>query len=197
MQFALRVLSHLKYEAERLSSKHNVAFLLSGETSEVTAHRLAGLDLRFFGQAAADIVCGEAAGGAGYYTDGPRLAGGSDVLVLDRLRTEGVFHSYGFANAASEIWVGENSPEADDLGRLVSQGFYQTQCSALVFCPEFTICGDCERYSRGLRERCATCDSERVDGLAYAGDRYGYTSSWNAARRLELRGRRRVTGSDF
>ena len=192
MQFALRLLSHLKCEAERLSSKHNVKFLLSGETSELTAHRLAALDFRFFGQAAADVVCGDADGGSAYYTDGPRLASGSGVLALDRLRMEGRFHSYGFSNAASEIWVGAASPNADDMGRLISQAFHQTQCSAVVFCPEFTICGDCGRCSQGLRERCAKCGSARVDGLAYAADRYAYTSSWDAARCLELRSRKRV-----
>ncbi len=192
MQFALKLLSHLKYEAERLSSKHNVAFLLSGETSELTAHRMAALDLRFFGQAAAAAVRGEPAGGSAYYTDGPRLASGSDVLALDRLRTEGRFHSHGFSNVASEIWVGENSPNADEMGRLISQAFFQTQCSAVVFCPEFTICKDCGRCSRGLREQCAKCGSARVDGLAYTAGGYGYTSSWDPARRLELRSRKRV-----
>ena len=65
MEFALKVLTHLKREAERLSNKHKVRFLLSGQSTEVTAHRLARLDLRFFGETAASVVCGDAASDVG------------------------------------------------------------------------------------------------------------------------------------
>ncbi len=197
MEFALKVLTHLKREIERLSNKHKVRFLLSGQSTEVTAHRLARLDLRFFGDTAARAVCGDASAGAGYYTDGVRLAQTSGVSVLDRVRTEGVFHEFGFVNAATEIWMGESKPQADDLGRLISQAFYQSGCAGLVFCPEFTVCASCGASSRGLHSHCPSCGSERVDGLAYAGDRYGHTSSWDAGRLAELRDRCRVTGEDM
>ncbi|HEX5733432.1 MAG TPA: anaerobic ribonucleoside-triphosphate reductase [Blastocatellia bacterium] len=197
MEFALKVLTHLKREAERLSNKHKVRFLLSGQSTEVTAHRLARLDLRFFGETAASVVCGDAASDSAYYTDGVRLSATSEVSVLDRVRTEGVFHEFGFTNAATEIWMGESTPQADDLGRLISLAFYQSSCAGLIFCPEFTICSSCGASARGLHTACPHCGSERVDGLAYAGDRYGHTSSWDAGRLAELKDRRRVTGADM
>jgi ribonucleoside-triphosphate reductase len=197
MAFALKVLTHLKREVERLSNKHKVRFLLSGQATEVTAHRLARLDLRFFGETAVKAVCGDGKSGAGYYTDGVRVAQASKVSVLDRVRTEGEFHDFGFVNAVTEIWMGQSTPQADDLGRLISQAFYQSSCAGLLFCPEFTICASCGTNSRGLFAQCPACGSERVDGLAYAGDRYGHTSSWDAARLAELRDRKRVTGEDM
>ena len=197
MDFALKVLTHLRHESERLSNKHRVRFLLSGQGDEVTGHRLAGLDLRYFGETAARVVCGDPAANAGYYTEGVRLATTSGVTVLDRVRTEGVFHDYGFVNAITEVWMGETRPSADDLGRLISQAFYQTSCAGLIFCPEFTICAGCGANSAGLHSTCPECDSPRVSGLAYAGDRYGHTASWNAARLAELRDRKRVTGEDM
>ncbi|HET8675934.1 MAG TPA: anaerobic ribonucleoside-triphosphate reductase [Blastocatellia bacterium] len=197
MEFALKVLTHLKREAERLSNKHKVRFLLSGQSTEVTAHRLARLDLRFFGETAASVVCGDAASDSAYYTDGVRLSATSEVSVLDRVRTEGVFHEFGFTNAATEIWMGESTPQADDLGRLISLAFYQSSCAGLIFCPEFTICSSCGASARGLHTACPHCGSERVDGLAYAGDRYGHTSSWDAGRLAELKDRLRVTGADM
>ncbi len=197
MEFALRVLTHLKREAERLSNKHKVRFLLSGQSTEVTAHRLARLDLRFFGETAASVVCGDSNSDAAYYTDSVRLSATSEVPVLDRVRTEGVFHEFGFTNAATEIWMGESTPQADDLGRLISLAFYQSSCAGLIFCPEFTTCSSCGASARGLHTACPSCGSERVDGLAYAGDRYGHTSSWDAGRLAELKDRRRVTGADM
>lgn len=197
MEFGIKVLTHLKREAERLSNKHKVRFLLSGQTTEVTAHRLARLDLRFFGSIAESVVCGDPSLDAAYYTDGVRLAATSDVPVVDRVRTEGVFHDFGFVSAATEIWMGESKPQPEDLGRLISVAFYQSTCTGLIFCPEFTMCSNCGQSSRGLHTACPSCGSERVDGLAYAGDRYGHTSSWDAGRLAELRDRRRVTGSDM
>lgn len=197
MEFALKVLTHLKREADRLSNKHKVRFLLSGQATEVTAHRLARLDLRFFGETAARVVCGDAGADAGYYTDGVRLAATSGVSVLDRVRTEGLFHEFGFINATTEIWMGESMPGADDLGRLISQAFYQSSCAGLLFCPEFTVCSSCGASTRGLHSNCSNCGSDRVDGLAYAGDRYGHTSSWDTGRLAELRDRKRITGEDM
>jgi ribonucleoside-triphosphate reductase len=194
MQFAIKVLTHLQREAQRLSSKHKVKFLLSGRSNEQAAARLARLDLRFFGKMAGESVCGDSADDAAYYTDGVRLPAASDLSVLDRIRTEGVFHEVGFTDIATEVWMGAATPATDDLGRLVSQAFYQSSCAALVFCPEFTTCSDCGRHTSGLHSRCGHCGSDRIDWLAYAGDRYGYSSFWDPGRLAELRDRKRLTG---
>jgi ribonucleoside-triphosphate reductase len=197
LEFALKVLTHLKRETERLSNKHKVRFLLSGQSTEITAHRLARLDLRFFGETAAKIVCGEAETGAAYYTDGARLATNCSLPVLERLRTEGIFHEFGFVNAATEIWLGASIPQADEMARLISQAFYQSSSAGLVFCPEFTVCFECNHTARGLLAACPKCESEKVTGLAYAGDRYGLTSAWDAGRLAELHDRRRVETSEM
>jgi ribonucleoside-triphosphate reductase (formate) len=197
MEFALKVLTHLKRETERLSNKHKVRFLLSGQSTEIASHRLARLDLRFFGELAARVVCGNAATGAAYYTEGARLATTCNLPVIERIRTEGVFHEFGFVNAATEIWLGESLPQSDELGRLISMAFYQSSCASLIFCPEFAICSSCGYTARGLQQVCPKCQSDKVEGLAYAGDRYGITSSWDAGRLAELHDRKRVEASEM
>lgn len=197
LNFARKVIAHLGREVERLSQKHNVRFLLSGQPSEVSADRLARLDLRFYGAMAEAVVCGDRTAHSAYYTDGIRLSASSDVTILDRMRTEGLFHEAGLFNSATEVWMGESVPRSEDLGRMISQGFYQSACSGLVFCPEFTICLDCKASARGLRRNCDECGSARVDGLASSKDRCGYTSSWQAARLAELHDRRRVDVSEI
>ena len=197
MEFALKVLTHLKRETERLSNKHKVRFLLSGQSSEVTSHRLARLDLRFFGETAANIVCGDPAGGASYYTDGARLAAAMSISILDRIKAEGIFHEFGFVSAATEIWFGETAPEVEAIGRMISQAFYQSSCAGLVFCPEFSVCGGCGESSRGIRDVCPHCQSDNLTVLAYAGDRYGITSTWEPGRLAELRDRQRVLATEL
>lgn len=189
MDFALKVLAHLEREVERLSNKHKVNFLLTGQPAEIAPHRLARLDLRFFGRTAAEAACGDAASGAVYYSDGVKLASRSDVPILDRIRTEGLFHQVGINHAATEVWIDQEVPPPEDVGRLISQAFYQTSCAGLVFCPQFTVCSDCGRQSRGLKSSCDHCGSAQVDGLVYAGGRYVYTSSLGAGRLAEIRDR--------
>ncbi len=189
MDFALKVLTHLKREAGRLSSKHKVRFLLSGESAEVTSHRLARLDLRFFGQIAAAAACGDPGSDAAYYTEGVALPARSGGSLTDRIRTEGIFHDFGFRNAASSVCIGESAPPVEDFDRLISEAFFRSSCSGLIFCPEFTSCSSCGATSRGRQKQCATCSSERIDGVAFAGGRYGYTSSWDRGRLAEIKDR--------
>jgi anaerobic ribonucleoside-triphosphate reductase len=193
LEFAVKALTHLKKESKRLSSKHKVRFLLSGRSTELAAARLARLDLRLFGRTAAKVICGDPSSNAAYYTDSVRLPAASDVTVLDRVRTEGIFHQIGLTDIATEVWMGSITPAAEDLGRLISQAFYQSSCLGLVFCPEFTVCADCGRHTSGLHSDCGHCGSDRTDWLAYAGDRYGYTSSWDPGRLAEFRDRKRVS----
>jgi ribonucleoside-triphosphate reductase len=189
MDFALKVLAHLGREVERLSNKHKVNFLLTGQPAESAPHRLARLDLRFFGRMAAEAVCGDAASGAVYYSDGVKLAHRSQVPVLDRIRTEGLFHQLGINHAVTQVWIDQEVPQPEDVGRLISQAFYQTSCAGLVFCPQFTICSECGGQSRGLRSSCDHCGSAQVDGLVYAAGRHVYTSSLGAGRLAEIRDR--------
>ncbi|MEW6213091.1 MAG: anaerobic ribonucleoside-triphosphate reductase [Acidobacteriota bacterium] len=197
MDFGLKALMHIHHEAERLTNKHKVRFLLSGQSGQAVAHRFAKLDLRFFGEMAEGAINGNPQTEAAYYTDGARLLSSGDVSIMDRVRVEGVFHEFGFVGAATEVWMGEEAPEPDDVGRLISQAFYQSSCAGLIFCPEFTVCSACNHISHGLGRLCPECGSDRLDGFAYAGDHYGLTSAWDASRVTELRERRRVVSGEI
>jgi ribonucleoside-triphosphate reductase len=193
MEFAVKTMAHLRSEAARLSRKHKVRFLLTAESAEPAVHRLAALDLRFLGDTAGQVACGDPVSRAVYYTDGARLADSAPVSVADRVRIEGSFHRFGFANPNTEIWIGDPSIGAVDLSRLVLIALNQSQSSGLVICPEFTICYHCGAARPALRDSCLVCGSTKVDHLAYAADRYGHASSWKPGRLAELRGRKRVT----
>lgn len=191
-EFSLKVLNHLRHECERLSSKHRVRFVLSGQPAKSPAQRFARLDLRFFGPMASGVVSGDAASESAYYTAGARLSPNSELVILDRIRAEAALHVMGFTNVATEIWLGKSGMGPDDLLQLINEAFEYSDSAGLVFCPEFTVCFDCSKQERGLLEGCPACGSGKVDGLAYDGDRYGYTSTWDSGRLSELRDRRRV-----
>lgn len=186
-EFALRVVGHLRREADRLSNKHKARFVLSETCVASTAHRLARLDLRFFGKAAAGIVhATDAEGTDASYTPGLKLSARAEVAALERLRAEGELHGAGVMNAGTEVWFGTATPTPEQVAILVSQAFYQTRVGSISIAPEFTLCQACGAASHGLLDVCPSCGSARVDGYALSGDRYSLTSGWDAGLRAEL-----------
>lgn len=186
-EFAGRVVGHLAREADRLSNKHKARFVLSESCLPTSTHRLARLDLRFFGQLAADIVhAADPAGTDAAYTSGLKLSPRAEVSALERLRIEGGLHAPGILNTGSEVWLGGATPTPEQVAILISRAFYQTKAGALSIAPEFTMCLDCGATTHGLHDVCSKCGSVRVDGYALAGERYSLTSGWDAGLRAEL-----------
>lgn len=185
--FASRVVGHLRREADRLSNKHKARFVLSETCTPAAAHRMARLDLRFFGKAAAGIVrASDAEGTDASYTPGLKLSSRAEVSALDRLRAEGDLHGAGVMSAGTDVWLGGETPTPEQVAILVSKAFYQTRVGAISIAPEFTLCQACGAASHGLVDACPSCGSNRIDGYALAGDRYSVTSGWDAGLRAEL-----------
>jgi ribonucleoside-triphosphate reductase len=61
----------------------------------------------------------------------------------------------------------------------VFTGLQLTQNDQIAFSPEFTTCNLCHRTSRGLRQSCAFCGSEDVDGITRITGYFTKVSSWN------------------
>jgi ribonucleoside-triphosphate reductase len=199
--FAASVVAHLNVEAERLSAKHKVRFLLAESRDLSAPNRLARLDVHRFGlnvvgQALNRTVepatgldvgaeTGLEAGDAGnadadgiFYTNSIKLPVAGTLSAEDKLRIEGALQGKAIWSATSDIWLGQTLPQPAELVEFVSQVFRQTATSAITFSPEFTVCSVCRAVSRGLHEECPQCGATRVEGLAQATNRYSFTSKW-------------------
>lgn len=182
--FAMRVLTHIKAETERLSTKHKVRFQI-GESRDINApHRLARLDARKFSSQLIDE-------GDTYYTNSVKLPVASHIGAPEKIMIEGLLQGGIISNALTDFWLGVGLPSPENVAQLISHAFYQTKASAITFSPEFTICGVCQVLSRGLHLTCPQCGSDRVDGIAQATNRYSRTSTWPRWKQAELRDRRR------
>ena len=93
--------------------------------------------------------------------------------------------------------LGESAPTSEGMALMISQAFYQTNCAGVIFCPEFSICSRCGHTWRGLHDICPNCNSNKVEGLAFTGDRYGITASWDAGQLEELKARKRMEPSEL
>jgi ribonucleoside-triphosphate reductase len=189
--FAAGVIAHLNAEAERLSVKHKVRFMLAESCDTAARSRLARLDLKF-----ADHPGGAAGAGGDsatdiFYTNSAKLPVKSGVGAFDRIRIESELQGGMIRNAVTDLWLGATLPATEKLVDLISQAFHKTQTSAITIAPDFTVCDVCHMVLRGLLSNCPQCGSMRVDGLAKGANRYSRTSTWPRWKLAELDQRRR------
>jgi ribonucleoside-triphosphate reductase len=193
VDLALRILGHLVHEAERLSLKHKVRFVLADSDDELTAHRFARLDLR---SASADqasrVVSGDPATGDVYYTNPLKTLPGARASALERTRIEGLLHQLGCYGVTTPLWLGDRATDPAPMMLLLSRAFYQTHSASLLPAPEFTLCLECGRTTRGLHSPCPHCRSPRVDGLALSTRYFSRVSGWNRGLLAHLGDRYRV-----
>ncbi len=193
VEMALRIATHLVREAERLSDKHKVRFVVADSTDEMAAHRLARLDVRSpFAARATETVSGDVEKGDVYYSRPFKVLPHASVRALERVRIEGLLHDLGIFGVTTPIWLSERATAIEPLVALVSRGFFQTHSAGLLPAPDFTLCLDCGRCVRGLHRQCPHCHSSRLDGLALGAQAFSRLSTWNHGLLAEWRHRYRV-----
>jgi ribonucleoside-triphosphate reductase len=194
LKLGLRIISHMKLIADKLSQKHHLKFVLEQTPAESTAYRFAKLDLRYHSPRSGSVVKGDISSGNVYYTNSTLLNVGAPVSPIERTKTEGLFHPLITAGSISHIWLGEAQPPAESLANFVTKAFKQTQNDQLAFSPEFTTCNSCSQTSRGLKDKCNFCGSTDVDGITRITGYFTKTSIWNKGKKGELADRCRNEG---
>jgi ribonucleoside-triphosphate reductase len=189
--FSASVVAHLNAEAERLSVKHKVRFMLAESRDATAPHRLARMDLKFPNDTSGPINPGGESAPEIFYTNSVKLPVESAAGAFDRIRIESELQGGMIRNAVTDLWLGAELPPAEKLLDLISQAFHKTQAAAITFSPDFTVCDVCHIVLRGLLSNCPQCGSMRVDGLAQGANRYSRTSTWPRWKLAELDLRRR------
>ncbi|MBN2374414.1 anaerobic ribonucleoside-triphosphate reductase [bacterium] len=187
----LKIISHMKLIADRLSKKHNMHFVLEQTPAESTSYRFAKLDLKHYAPQANDFVRGNIPTGEVYYTNSTYLNVGATINPIDRVMKEGVFHPLIEAGSLTHIWLGEAKPPKESLANFVIKVFKKTNNDQIAFSPEFTTCTECRRTARGLNPACTYCGSEKVEGITRITGYFTKISSWNKGKTGELKDRYR------
>ena len=185
----LKIISHIKLLADRLSKKHKMHFVLEQTPAESTSYRFAKLDLKDYGQQAEQIVKGDKAQGEIYYTNSSYFDVQAPINPIERVRQEGLFHPLIEAGALTHIWLGEAKPFKESIANFVIKTFQKTLNDQIAFSPEFTACNNCSRTSRGLKDSCPHCGSTNVDGITRITGYFTKISSWNKGKKGELKDR--------
>jgi ribonucleoside-triphosphate reductase (formate) len=182
LEFGLRTIASMFLKTKKLSEKHKLTITLEETPAESAARRLAKTDMIYFKKEAAPIVKGSIEEDSVYYTNSVHLAPEAPITLAERIRTQAKFHLMIESGAITHAFIGEERPDAETIYRLVRNTFYKTQSAQLTISPEFTYCRSCSEISRGLKERCPSCDSDNVFGEARVVGYFSKIENWNKSK---------------
>ncbi|MEW5937189.1 MAG: anaerobic ribonucleoside-triphosphate reductase [Candidatus Thermoplasmatota archaeon] len=191
VMMGLKVIAHLRAEAQRIGEEKGMHMPLEQTPAESTAYRLAKLDMKYFPLQAPTVVKGRKSAGEIYYTNSTYLNISAEINPIVRVKEEGKFHPLIEAGALSHIWLGETRPNPASIANFVVKTMRNTQNAQIAFSPEFTACLSCGKLERGISPACKHCGSEQVEGITRVTGFFSKTSSWNKGKRGELKDRYR------
>lgn len=192
LDFGLKVVAHIKCEAESLAGKYGLNFMLEQTPAETTTHRFARLDLRYFSPESGHQVRGRITGGEIYYTNSTHLNISAALGAMDRAAREGEFHPMIGENAITQFWLGDQRPAAEELAAFILRVFHETRNRRILLSPDFTGCHACHTTADGLQAACPSCGSSMVEGIARITQYFSRVSDWNKGKLAELRDRYRT-----
>lgn len=126
-----------------------------------------------------------------YYTNSTYLSSKSNVNFIERVTKEGMLHPMIKGGSLTHLWLGTARADTKAVANLIKKIFKNTNNDQIAISPEFTICNNCKRMERGLKNVCSSCGSDNVDGITRITGYFSKTSGWNAGKLAELRERRR------
>ncbi len=186
-----KLVAHMFLRCKKLSVKHKMKLTLEESPAESAARRLAKADLVYYRDEALQVVKGGSEDVA-YYTNSVHLSADAPVSLVERIRKQARFHSLIESGAITHAFIGEERPSPKAIETLVRETFFRTQSAQVTLSPEFTYCLDCGHNMRGLKEKCTSCGSGRVEGETRVVGYFSKISNWNQSKRLgELPARQR------
>lgn len=187
-RLGLKIISFMNLKCKELEKKYNLKFALEESPAESAARRLAKVDLQKFPQAK-EVVKGNIDRDEYYYTNSIHFAANAPVGLIDRIIKQSQFHPLIESGAIIHGFIGEERPQPSSIFNLVEKTWRNTKCAQLTISPEFTICNDCNRSIRGLKESCSICGSQNVYGITRIVGYYSRISNWNKSKIGELKDR--------
>ncbi|MBD3189440.1 MAG: anaerobic ribonucleoside-triphosphate reductase [Candidatus Heimdallarchaeota archaeon] len=147
-KLGLRIIAAMNLKAKNLQKQHDLHITLEETPGESAPYKLARTDLKEYPESI-HYVKGDLDDGAIYYTNSAHFAADAPVDIIDRITQQGKFNTLIESGSITHIFLGEKQPSAESILNIVRKTWERTQSAQIVFSPEFTICRDCGRISRG------------------------------------------------
>lgn len=189
-KLGLRIISFMNLKAKDQGEKYNLHVALEESPAESATRRLSKIDLREYPQAAS-VVKGDLDNDESYYTNSIHFRADAPISLVDRIVGQSRFHTLIESGAILHAFVGEQKPSPESILNLIRKTWENTQAAQLTISPEFTICNDCHRQIRGLRDNCPHCGKENVYGITRIVGYFSRIKNWNRSKIGELKDRHR------
>lgn len=186
---AIEFLRRLEALAGGMGRKRGLEICITQSPGESTAHRLAKLDLKYYGPLSGRYVSGDIARGEIYYNTS-LLPVSMAMEPLKRARYEGSLQRYIKGETFTNIYIHERPFKEDFIERL----FRDTGIRSISISPDFTLCMDCGISIKGIQEECSSCNSSRLDYISRVTTYYSLLSNWNRGKVGEWKERFRWKG---
>lgn len=196
-RLGVKIIAHMNLMTKKMSEKYNLRFVLEQTPAETTAYRFAKLDYKWFYEDAVKVLQGNMDSGEIYYTNSTLLNIKADLDPIERIQQEGIMHPLIEAGSITHIWLGESKPPAASIANLVKKIFTNTTNDQVAFSPEFTVCNNCGKITRGIKDKCQHCGSTNLDVITRVTGYFSRTSMWNKGKIGELKDRNRIVNQRY
>ncbi|HDP70050.1 MAG TPA: anaerobic ribonucleoside-triphosphate reductase [Actinobacteria bacterium] len=192
LKTGLKIVSHMNLKCKQLSKQYGINLVLEESPAESSGYRLAKLDMKYYPRQTRRVIKGSLENGEYYYTNSVHISVDADVDYIERVEKQSLFHPLIEAGAIVHVWLGEHEPDPQAIKSFVIKTFKNTNAAQIAFSPEFTVCNDCKRTSRGLLSNCPLCESANVYGITRIVGYFSKVSTWNKGKLAEIRDRIRT-----
>ncbi len=187
-KLGLSIISFMNLKAKDYGEKHNLHVALEESPAESATRRLSKIDLREYPEAAS-VVKGDIDNDENYYSNSIHFRADAPIGLVERIVKQSRFHALIESGAILHAFVGEQRPSPESILNLIRKTWENTQAAQLTISPEFTICNDCHRNSRGLRDSCPHCGKKDVYGITRIVGYFSRVNNWNRSKIGELKDR--------
>ena len=149
-KLGLKIISAMYLRIKQYEKEYGLHFSLEESPAESASYRLARVDLQRFPEAA-KIVKGDIAKREVYYTNSCHFAADAPIDIIERIEKQGRFNTLIESGAITHVFLGEQKPDPRAVFKLVEKTWKNTNSAQITISPEFTICRDCGRISRGYK----------------------------------------------
>ncbi len=148
----LKIISAMYLKVKEFEKRYGLKVSLEETPAESTSMRLARTDLLHYPESE-NYVRGDKKTGEVYYTNSIHFRPDAPIDIIERIEKQGKFNVLIESGAITHVFLGEQKPDPEAVENLVKRTWYLTQSAQIVISPEFTVCDDCGRVSRGYARK--------------------------------------------
>jgi ribonucleoside-triphosphate reductase len=201
-RLALKALIEMDKVRKDYSAETGMKFSIARTPAESSAQRFAVADMIHYAKFARELVKGDLEAALPrykesrdvpiYYTNGAHINTAAQVPIYERLAIEQRFFPILKGGDIFHIWLGEVNPDPEALLKLNRKLATESWVGYWSHTKDITMCLSCGYVGGGLNSKCPICSSESLKYYSRITGYYQDVSSWNAAKRQELKERYRV-----